>query len=115
MSTTRYPGYAVSQIVRKLIEIIFGDGKRHGTLRQLKLRGLDRAELVFAMTMTAVNCADAKTFRGKWVIDVRGVSAVRCNRPETTSQSSTEPWAISETPRPHSNKSFSRCAGVQIE
>ncbi|MBK6603814.1 MAG: IS5 family transposase [Betaproteobacteria bacterium] len=53
--TTRHPGYAVSQIVRKLIETIFGDGKQHGTLRQLKLRGLDRAELVFAMTMTAVN------------------------------------------------------------
>ena len=53
--TTRHPGYAVSQIVRKLIETIFGDGKQHGTLRQLKLRGLERAELVFAMTMTAVN------------------------------------------------------------
>ena len=53
--TTRHPGYAVSQIVRKLIETIFGDGKQHGTLRQLKLRGLERAELVFALTMTAVN------------------------------------------------------------
>jgi len=53
--TTRHPGYAVSQIVRKLIETIFGDGKQHGTLRQLKLRGIERAELVFAMTMTAVN------------------------------------------------------------
>lgn len=53
--TTRHPGYAVSQVVRKLIETIFGDGKQHGTLRQLKLRGLDRAALVFAMTMTAVN------------------------------------------------------------
>ena len=53
--TTRHPGYAVSQIMRKLIETIFGDGKQHGTLRQLKLRGLERAELVFAMTMTAVN------------------------------------------------------------
>jgi Transposase DDE domain len=53
--TTRHPGYAVSQIIRKLIETIFGDGKQHGTLRQLKLRGLERAELVFAMTMTSVN------------------------------------------------------------
>lgn len=53
--TTRHPGYAVSQIIRKLIETIFGDGKPHGTLRQLKLRGLERAELVFALTMTAVN------------------------------------------------------------
>jgi hypothetical protein len=53
--TTRHPGYAASQIIRKLIETLFGDGKQHGTLRQLKLRGLARAELVFAMTMTAVN------------------------------------------------------------
>jgi len=37
------------------METIFGDGKQHGTLRQLKLRGLDRAALVFALTMTAVN------------------------------------------------------------
>jgi transposase len=53
--TTRHPGYAVSQIIRKLIETIFGDSKQHGTLRQLKLRGIKRAELVFALTMTAVN------------------------------------------------------------
>ena len=53
--TTRHPGYAVSQMIGKPIETIFGDGKQHGTLRQLKLRGLERAELVFAMTMTAVN------------------------------------------------------------
>ena len=53
--TTRHPGYAVSQIIRKLIETIFGDGKQHGTLRQLKLRGIERAELVFTLTVTAVN------------------------------------------------------------
>jgi hypothetical protein len=53
--TTRHPGSAVSQIVRKLIETIFGDGKQHGTLRQLKLRDLDRADLVFAIIMIAVN------------------------------------------------------------
>ena len=53
--TTRHPGYAISQVVRKLIETIFGDAKQHGTLRQLKLRGLDKALLVFALAMTAVN------------------------------------------------------------
>ena len=53
--TTRHAGYAVSQVIRKLIETIFGDGKQHGTLRQLKLRGLERADLVFTLTMTAVN------------------------------------------------------------
>jgi transposase len=53
--TTRHRGYTMSQIIRKLIETIFGDGKQHGTLRQLKLRGLQRADLVFGLTMTAVN------------------------------------------------------------
>ncbi len=42
--TTRHAGYALSQIARKLIETIFGDAKQHGTLRQVKLRGLDRVE-----------------------------------------------------------------------
>lgn len=53
--TPRHPRDAVSQIVRKQIETIFGDGKQHRTLRQLKLRGLERVGLVFAMIMTAVN------------------------------------------------------------
>lgn len=53
--TTRHLGYAISQVIRKLIETVFGDGKQHGILRQLKLRGLDRAEQVFALVMTAVN------------------------------------------------------------
>jgi transposase len=53
--TTRHPGYAISQVVRKLIETIFGDAKQHGTLRQLKQRGLDRADQVFALAMTVVN------------------------------------------------------------
>jgi hypothetical protein len=26
--TTRHPGYALSQVVRKMIETLFGDGKR---------------------------------------------------------------------------------------
>ena len=46
--TTRHPGYQISQVIRKLIETIFGDAK-HGTLRQLKQRGLDRAGQVFAL------------------------------------------------------------------
>lgn len=53
--TTRHPGYGISQLVRKLIETIFGDAKQHGTLRQLKQRGLDRAGQVFALAMTVVN------------------------------------------------------------
>jgi transposase len=53
--TTRHPGYAVSQVIRKLIETIFGDAKEHGRLRQLKVRGLERARQTFTLAMTVVN------------------------------------------------------------
>lgn len=53
--TTRHPGYAISQVIRKLIETVFGDAKQHGTLRQLKVRGTQAAAQVFALAMTAVN------------------------------------------------------------
>ena len=53
--TTRHPGYAVSQVIRKLIETIFGDAKEHGRLRQLKVRGLARAQQMFTLAMTVVN------------------------------------------------------------
>ncbi len=48
--TTRHPGYAVSQVIRKLIETIFGDAKEHGRLRQLKVRGLPRAQQMFTLS-----------------------------------------------------------------
>lgn len=54
--TTRHPGYAVSQVIRKMIETLFGDGKQHGgTIRQVKLRGRDKVADVFTLTMLAVN------------------------------------------------------------
>ena len=53
--TTRHPGYALSQVARKLIETVFGDAKQHGLLRQVKLRGLDRVELLFTLAATVVN------------------------------------------------------------
>ena len=40
---------------RKLIETVFGDAKQHGLLRQVKLRGLDRVELLFTLAATVVN------------------------------------------------------------
>ena len=43
--TTRHEGYRVSQVIRKLIETLFGDGKQHGaTIRQVKLRGLAQSQ-----------------------------------------------------------------------
>ncbi len=54
--TTRHPGYAVSQVVRKMIETLFGDGKQHGgTIRQVKLRSRRKVSDVFTLAMLAVN------------------------------------------------------------
>lgn len=54
--TTRHPGYAISQITRKLIETLFGDGKQHGgTIRQVKLRGKPKVTDVFTLAMLTVN------------------------------------------------------------
>ena len=54
--TTRHPGYRLSQVTRKLIETLFGDGKQHGgTIRQVKVRGLKKVRDVFTLAMLAVN------------------------------------------------------------
>jgi transposase len=54
--TTRHAGYAVSQVIRKVIETVFGDGKKHGaTIRQVKLRGLPKVNDVFTLSMLVVN------------------------------------------------------------
>jgi transposase len=53
--TTRHTGYLLSQYARKLIETVFGDAKQHGILRQVKLRGLAKVELLFTLAATVVN------------------------------------------------------------
>ncbi len=53
--TTRHGGYDLSQYARKLIETVFGDGKQHGILRQVKLRGVAKVDLLFTLTATVVN------------------------------------------------------------
>ena len=53
--TTRHAGYWRSQYARKLIETVFGDVKQHGILRQVKLRGLAKVELLFTLAATVVN------------------------------------------------------------
>jgi transposase len=54
--TTRHPGYAVSQVIRKMIETLFGDSKQHGgTIRQVKLRSRAKVSDVFTLAMLAVN------------------------------------------------------------
>jgi hypothetical protein len=53
--TTRHPGYATSQVVRKRIEEHFGWGKTVGRIRQTVFRGLQRVDQQFKLTMTASN------------------------------------------------------------
>jgi transposase len=53
--TTRHPGYAVSQRLRKRVEEIFGWMKTVGNLRKTRHRGLDRVEFMFTLTAAAYN------------------------------------------------------------
>ncbi len=54
--TTHHEGYGVSQVIRKVIETLFGDGKQHGaTIRQVKLRGQRKVSDVFTLSMLTVN------------------------------------------------------------
>jgi len=54
--TTRHTGYTRSQVVRKMIETLFGDGKQHGgTIRQVKLRGRSKVSDLFTLAMLTVN------------------------------------------------------------
>lgn len=53
--TTRHPGYAVSQRIRKRVEEPFGWGKVIGGLRKLRHRGLELIDSCFALTMTGYN------------------------------------------------------------
>jgi transposase len=53
--TTRHPGYAVSQIIRKRIEEPFGWIKSVATLRKTRHRGTARVGWMFTLAMTAYN------------------------------------------------------------
>ena len=53
--TTRHPGYAVSQRLRKRVEEIFGWMKTVGNLRKTRHRGGDRVGWKFTLTAAAYN------------------------------------------------------------
>lgn len=53
--TTRHPGYAMSQIKRKLIEQIFGWLKTIGLMRKTRHRGTDRVGWMFVFTLAVYN------------------------------------------------------------
>ena len=53
--TTRHPGYATRQRVRKRIEEAFGWIKMVAELRQTRFRGRDRVDLAFTFAAAAYN------------------------------------------------------------
>ena len=53
--TTRHPGYAVSQRIRKRVEEIFGWMKTAAGFRRTRYRGLDRTGLAGYLVATAYN------------------------------------------------------------
>ena len=53
--TTRHPGYAVSQRIRKRIEEAFGWSKTVAGLRKMRHRGLPKVDWQFTLAMTAYN------------------------------------------------------------
>jgi transposase len=55
--TTRHPGYAVSQRIRKRVEEIFGGMKTVGGFRRTRYRGLERTGLAGYLVATADNLA----------------------------------------------------------
>ncbi len=57
--TTRHPGYAASQRIRKRIEEAFGWIKTVGGLRKTKLRGLPRVDWAFSFVAAAYNLVRA--------------------------------------------------------
>ena len=57
--TTRHPGYATSQRIRKRIEEVFGWMKTVAGLRKTKFRGLARVDWAFTFTAAAYNLVRA--------------------------------------------------------
>jgi transposase/IS5 family transposase len=53
--TKRHPGYAISQVIRKRVEEIFGWDKTIGGLAQVKLRGLAKVQALFTLSLAAYN------------------------------------------------------------
>ena len=53
--TTRHPGYAISQRIRKRIEEVFGCIKSAAGLRKTRHRGIARVGWMFTLTATAYN------------------------------------------------------------
>jgi hypothetical protein len=54
-------GYGISQQKRKLIEQGFGWAKAVGNIRQVMVRGIERVDQMFVLTMAAYNLTRMRT------------------------------------------------------
>ena len=59
--TARHPGFAISQVKRKLVEEGFGWGKTIGGLRKLHHRGREKVSWIFTFTNAAYNLVRMRT------------------------------------------------------
>ncbi len=62
--TTRHDSYKVSQRLRKRIEETFGWGKTIGLIRQVKVRGLDKVNLIYQFTCMGWNLVRMRNLMG---------------------------------------------------
>lgn len=60
-SVAKSEGYAISQQKRKLIEQGFGWAKLVGPIRQVMVRGVEKVDQLFVLTMTAYNLTRMRT------------------------------------------------------
>ena len=55
LRTTRHPGYALSQRIRKRVEEVFGWLKTIGLMRKMRHRGTDRVDWMFVFACAIYN------------------------------------------------------------
>jgi IS5 family transposase len=60
--TTRHPGYAVSQCIRKRVEEIFGWAKSVGCFRKTRFRGRARTQLAAHIVAPHTTCFGLRTW-----------------------------------------------------
>src|SRR5688572_22555001 len=63
--TTRHPGYAVGQRIRKCVEEVFGWMKTVGGFRRTRYRGLDRTGLAGYLVATAYSLVRLSRLAGR--------------------------------------------------
>ena len=62
--TSRHQSCQVSQVCRKRVEEPFGWGKTIGLIRQVKVRGIEKVNNVFMLTMIGWNLSRMRTLQG---------------------------------------------------